>query len=75
MGAFWLPHGPFDGWVSWRGYWTLVEIKNPDCEGHKDEYTPDQILLMARLRERYIRWWTWRTEGDVLRDLGAKRSA
>lgn len=47
LGAFWLQSGPFDGWLWWRGRWLLVEVKNPDCEGHKDEYTPDQIRKSA----------------------------
>lgn len=75
MGAFHGPDGPFDGWIFWRGAWSLLEIKNPDCEGHKGEYTPDQIKLMAKLRERNIRWWTWRTERDVFESLNARRSA
>lgn len=75
IGAVWLPDGPFDGWANWRGTWNLVEIKNPACEGHKDEYTPDQIRLMAKLKERGIRWWVWRIEADVYRDLGARRVA
>jgi hypothetical protein len=75
IGAFWLPDGPCDGWLWWRGSWNLVEIKNPDCEGHKGEYTSSQILLIAKLKERGIPWWVWRTESDVYRDLGAKRVA
>lgn len=75
MGAFHRPDGPFDGWIHWRGAWNLVEIKNPDCEGHKYEYTPDQIKLMAKLRERGISWWTWRTPDDVFKALGARQTA
>jgi hypothetical protein len=75
LGACYLPDGPCDGWLHWRGSWNLLEIKNPNCEGHKDEYTPEQIRLFARLKERGIRWWVWRVEGDVYRDLGARRVA
>lgn len=75
LGAFWLYCGPFDGWLCWRGKWLLIEVKNPGCEGHKGEYTPDQLKLMMSLRERGISWHVWRTEADVYRDLGARRSA
>lgn len=75
LGAGWLPDGPFDGWTNWRGVWHLTEIKNPDCEGHKDEYTPDQIKLMAWLKERGIKWWVWRTPRDVFEHLGARQTA
>lgn len=75
IGVYWRGEGPFDGWCWWRGQWNLTEIKNPNCEGHKDEYTPQQIVIMAELKERGIPWWVWRTEFDVYRDLGAKRVA
>lgn len=75
IGAFWLYAGPFDGWACWRGRWLLVEVKNPNCEGHADEYTKDQVQMMIRLRERGIVWSVWRTENDVYRDLGVRRSA
>lgn len=75
LGVVWLGSGPFDGWAWFRGLWRLVEVKNPDCEGHKDEYTEGQILLMAKLRERGISWSVWRTETDVLRDIGGRRAA
>jgi hypothetical protein len=58
-----------------RGIWRLVEVKNPNCEGHANEYTEDQVRMMIKLRERGISWSVWRTEADVYRDLGAKRSA
>lgn len=75
LGAFWLYSGPFDGWLWHRGKWLLVEVKNPNQEGHKDEYTPDQIRMMMNLKERGIVWHVWRTESDVCRDLGAKVTA
>jgi hypothetical protein len=75
LGAYWICAAPLDGWLWWRGFWRLVEVKNPACEGHKDEYTPDQLKLMMSLRERGIAWHVWRTEADVYRDLGARRSA
>jgi len=75
IGAFYMPDGPFDGWVHWRGAWSVIEIKNPNCEGHKDEYTPEQIRLMAKLKERGIKWEVWRTERDVFESLNARRTA
>lgn len=75
IGGYWRPEGPFDGWLHWRGQWKLVEIKNPDCEGHADEYTDDQIILMAKLKERGIKWEVWRTENDVYQSVGARWTA
>lgn len=75
LGAFWLGTGPFDGWLWFRDRWHLCELKDPAREGHKDEFTDDQIILMARLKERQIPFSIIRTEGDMLKVLGAHRSA
>lgn len=72
-GCYWVHEGPFDGWV-WNpkvgGEWAPVEIKRADKEGWKDEFTPSQQKLLAEFRDRRIRLYVWRTETDVLRDLG-----
>jgi len=63
---------PLDWWCFWRGQWTPVEIKNPDG---LNRYTDEQILFLARCKERNAPVWTWRTEDDVLNSLGGRRAA
>lgn len=75
IGGFWLPDGPFDGWLWFRDRWHLCELKDPSREGHKGEFTDDQIILMAKLKERAIPFRVIRTEADMLAVLGAHRSA
>lgn len=72
IGARFEKFGPLDFWVSWRGKWVPLEIKNPDG---RNRYTEEQILFLARCNERQMPVWTWRTENDVYRDLGAVRTA
>lgn len=67
--------GPLDWWCYWRGVWVPVEIKRPERRGHKDEYTKEQILFLARCKERGAPVWTWRTAADVLASLNARQSA
>jgi hypothetical protein len=52
--------------------WTPVEIKRPDKEGHKDEFTPAQKKLLEEFSDRRIRHFIWRTPSDVIRDLGGR---
>lgn len=75
FGAQWRMGPPLDGWILWRGGWLPVEIKLPEREGHKREYTPAQQRFFTFCREYGGRWLTWRTEADVERDLGARRAA
>jgi hypothetical protein len=75
LGGLWLPGPPLDGWLYARGTWHLVEVKDPRKEGWKSEFTPEQILLLARLNERHVPYAVLRTEDDVLRLFGARRSA
>lgn len=68
--------GPLDWWAYWpRQGWVPVEIKRPEREGRKGEYTPAQILFFSRCKQRGSRYLTWRTEKDVLDFVGARRSA
>lgn len=69
-GATVFKHPPLDVWV-WVAKWQMwmpVEIKRPEREGRKDEYTSAQQRFMAM----GVRWWTWRTEEDVIRDLAGR---
>lgn len=72
LGAYLEPWGPLDWWCCWRSRWVPVEIKNPNG---RNRYTDEQVLFLARCKEREAPVWTWRTEDDVLRDLGARRAA
>lgn len=75
IGALMVREGPLDWWCWWRGNWTPVEIKLPEREGRASEFPPKQIQFRMRCKERNARWWVWRVESDVMRDLGARRSA
>lgn len=75
LGAQWWEDGPLDGWVLFRGVWTPCEIKIPEREGEADEYTPAQLRFFRWCSEHRAKWFTWRTDEDVLRDLGAKVAA
>src|SRR5262249_42615194 len=75
LGAQWVEVGPLDGWLLWRGVWLPVEIKHPKREGLTHEYTPYQHRFFAFCRESGGRWLVWRTDADVLRDLGARVAA
>jgi hypothetical protein len=72
LGGEWLEQGPLDGWVVWRGTWRPVEIKLPEREGLVHEYTPAQKRFFGWCRTRSAKWLTWRTEADVIRDLGGR---
>lgn len=72
---FWKLHEPSD-WLSLRrGVWHVIEIKNPNCEGHADEYTYDQRKFRAEVFACGGRLVTWRTKDDVFRDSNARPSA
>ncbi len=68
----WKTHEPAD-WIGLReGRWYLIEIKNPDCEGHADEYTPAQVIFHGDVKNCGGRILVWRTIDDVIRDSQAK---
>lgn len=63
-------------WVGWRrGEWQVIEIKNPNQQGHADEYTPKQRLFRAEAFKRGAKILVWRVDADVYRDSGARVSA
>lgn len=67
---------PFDWWLLHHAYGYIpVEVKDPSVEGHADEYTPAQKRFMRFARENGGKWLVWRTESDVLKDLGARVGA
>jgi len=57
-----------------RGVWYALEIKNPDCQGHADEYTYDQRKFMAEVAAVGGRVLVWRSKSDVLADSNARMS-
>jgi hypothetical protein len=61
---------PGDWLLGFRGTWIVVEIKGEDGSP-----TPDQIAFSREARARRLPYWTWRTDEDVMRDLGARRAA
>jgi hypothetical protein len=61
---------PGDWLCGYRGRWVVVEIKTENGSP-----TPNQIRFSREARERRLPYWTWRTEDDVLHDLGAARGA
>lgn len=60
----------FIGWR--RGQWQLIEVKNPDCEGHADEFTAKQGIFHKDASNRGAKILIWRREADVLRDSNAR---
>ena len=73
--GLWIPGGPLDGWLWDRRAWHLCEVKRPDKEGHKHEFTDDQLKLIIRLKERSIPFHVLRTDADVLALMGARQTA
>lgn len=76
LGAGWYQSHPLDGWVLHRGVWLgPSEIKMPEREGLAHEYTPAQKRFLTWAIANRAPHFTWRTEEDVYKTLGARRSA
>jgi hypothetical protein len=75
MGGRWHEGPPLDGWILWRGLWLPVEIKMPEREGHKDEYTPAQRRFLRFCENHRGPHLIWRTVDDVIQSLNGRRSA
>lgn len=76
LGArLWRLDEPCDFLMLFRGRWEAVEIKNPEQEGHADEYTLLQREFHAEVFQRGGRVLVWRTKDDCLRDLGGRVAA
>lgn len=58
-----------------RGVWHTIEIKNPDCEGHADEFTDDEKRFIATVAQAGGTVLLWRTKQDVTRDSDGRISA
>lgn len=70
LGAGFRKCPPLDGLIHYRGRWMPVEIKLPEREGTANEYTPAQLQFFNWCRAHHAKWLAWRTEDDVIRDLG-----
>lgn len=72
LGAWVRVYPPLDllVWVGKWQMWMPVEIKDPKKEGHKDEYTPAQLKFFEDCKKHNAKWWVWRNDNDVKRDLG-----
>ncbi len=63
-------------WLMWyRGSWELVEIKDPSCEDHADEFTPAQRAFRAEAFRRDAKLVVWRTREDVIQTLNGRIAA
>jgi hypothetical protein len=63
-------------WLLWyRGSWNLIEVKDPSCEGHADEFTPAQKAFRAEASRRGAKLIVWRDRQHVLATLGARVAA
>jgi hypothetical protein len=78
LGASFFKAPPLDGWLFcprlWKGA-LPVEIKDPKREGLQHEYTSKQAKFFRWCNDRALKWLVWRTQADVLRDVGARVSA
>ena len=73
MGAFVVyVKQPTDLLVYHGDRWWLVEVKNPEMEGRKKEYTKAQKKFLEDIKPFGAQLWVWRSVSDVQRDLGAR---
>lgn len=70
LGAEFRKTPPFDGVIAYRGKLRHVEVKDPAREGTPREYTPMQRTWLAFFARHGIKLLVWRTDDDVIRDLG-----
>lgn len=66
---------PSDYLGLFRGHWFPIEIKNPELEGHANEFTQQQKIFHREAHLRGAQILIWRAAEDVYRDSGARRSA
>lgn len=66
---------PCDWLMFYRGRWEPVEVKDPACEGHADEFTPAQRAFRAEAFRRGAKLIVWRTQDDVITCLNGRLAA
>lgn len=76
LGAWLIKLDEPTDWLMWyRGRWEPVEVKDPSCEGHTDEFTPAQRAFRAEAFQRGAKLIVWRTREDVLNSLNSRIAA
>lgn len=72
LGGCWREGPPLDGWlwVPRMAKWMPLEFKLPEREHHASQYTGQQLAFFAWCERNHAPWWVWRTEADVMRDMG-----
>jgi hypothetical protein len=73
LGAHCVKSPPLDYWVCHRNAWHVVEIKRPEREGRKTEYTDAQARFFTQCRMYGSPWNVWRTQEDVLEFIRGKQ--
>lgn len=63
-------------WLMWyRGNWQPVEVKDPSCEGHADEFTSAQLGFFGEAFRRGAKIVVWRTRENVIQTLNGRIAA
>lgn len=75
LGAYIFMTGPLDFWCWARGQWFVIEVKKPEREGTKQEFTPLQKRFIRFCELSGAKYHVWRTEMDVIATLGGRISA
>lgn len=74
LGGHFVRSPPLEGWIwvprfgKWIG---PAEIKVPEVEGFKHEYTPQQLRFIRWCQDRGAPYHTLRTRDDVFKLMGA----
>src|ERR1700733_7852522 len=72
LGAHVFMSGPLDFWCWARGKWFVIEIKKPEREGQKSEFTPLQKRFFTWCEQHGAQYHVWRTDSDVISMLGGR---
>ena len=76
LGAWMIKLDEPTDWLMWyRGRWEPVEVKDPSCEGHADEFTPAQRAFRAEAFRRGAKLIVWRTRENVIETLNGRVAA
>jgi hypothetical protein len=73
-----IDQGPFDYLAGLHGRWHPVEIKNPETHARAaggSKLQASQISCQAEAVRANLSYWVWECEDDVLKCVGARRSA
>lgn len=62
--------GDFIGWF--RGRWEIIEVKDPNVQGHAKEFTPSQQKFHEHAKQRGAKVLVWREVQDVINSTRAR---